>query len=195
MLWIERSLSLSFVREWLRNDDDDDETPFRYAHAEIRTEVVVICGPTRYQLYHRDAREWLRERERERERERDLHNRTWFIKWYLIIKKLPSDTGVDCQIADFNEQTKPRHATSSLSCTPLGVAQDNLFTFSGFNPRNLFLNPFGMASSVIVIHLTATVGHHPVMPDFVYISTVRDCSWLSQVVQDCPLSLADCLPG
>ena len=25
-----------------------DETSFRYAHAEIRTRVVVICGPTRY---------------------------------------------------------------------------------------------------------------------------------------------------
>ena len=24
--------------------------PFRYAHAEIRTQVVVICGPTLYQL-------------------------------------------------------------------------------------------------------------------------------------------------
>ena len=29
-----------------------DETPFRYAHTEIRTQVVVICGPTRYQLDH-----------------------------------------------------------------------------------------------------------------------------------------------
>jgi len=28
-----------------------DETPFTYAHAEIRTRMVVICGPTRYQLY------------------------------------------------------------------------------------------------------------------------------------------------
>jgi len=27
-----------------------DETPFRYAHAEFRTRVVMICGPTRYQL-------------------------------------------------------------------------------------------------------------------------------------------------
>ena len=32
-----------------------DETPFRYAHAEIRTQVVVICGPTRYQLDHGGA--------------------------------------------------------------------------------------------------------------------------------------------
>ena len=32
-----------------------DETPFRYAHAEIRTRVVVICGPTRYQLDHGGA--------------------------------------------------------------------------------------------------------------------------------------------
>ena len=27
-----------------------DETPFRYAHAEIRTQVVVICDPTCYCL-------------------------------------------------------------------------------------------------------------------------------------------------
>jgi len=33
-----------------------DETIFRYAHAEIRTRVVVICDPTRYQLYHGGAR-------------------------------------------------------------------------------------------------------------------------------------------
>ena len=32
-----------------------DETSFRYAHAEVRTKVVVICGPTRYQLDHREA--------------------------------------------------------------------------------------------------------------------------------------------
>jgi len=32
-----------------------DETPFRYAHAEIRTRVVVICGPTRNQLDHGGA--------------------------------------------------------------------------------------------------------------------------------------------
>jgi len=32
-----------------------DETPFRYADAEIRTQVVVICGPTRYQLDHGDT--------------------------------------------------------------------------------------------------------------------------------------------
>ena len=32
-----------------------DETPFRYAHAEILTPVVMICGPTRYQLDHRGA--------------------------------------------------------------------------------------------------------------------------------------------
>ena len=29
--------------------------PFRYAYAEIRTQVVVICGPTRYQLDHGGA--------------------------------------------------------------------------------------------------------------------------------------------
>ena len=29
----------------------EDETPFRYSHAEIRTQVVVICcDSTRYQL-------------------------------------------------------------------------------------------------------------------------------------------------
>ena len=27
----------------------------KYAHAEIRMQVVVICGPTPYQLYHRGA--------------------------------------------------------------------------------------------------------------------------------------------
>jgi len=32
-----------------------DETPFRYAHAEIRTQVVVICDVTRYQLDHGGA--------------------------------------------------------------------------------------------------------------------------------------------
>ena len=31
------------------------ETPFRYAHTEIRTQVVAICDPTCYQLDHRDA--------------------------------------------------------------------------------------------------------------------------------------------
>ena len=29
-----------------------NETPFRYTHAEIRTQVLVICGPMRYQLDH-----------------------------------------------------------------------------------------------------------------------------------------------
>ena len=29
-----------------------DETSFRYANAKIPTQVVVICGPTRYQLDH-----------------------------------------------------------------------------------------------------------------------------------------------
>jgi len=32
-----------------------DETPFRYAHAEIRTQMVVIYGPTRYYLDHGGA--------------------------------------------------------------------------------------------------------------------------------------------
>ena len=32
-----------------------DETPFRYAHAEIRTQMIGICGPTRYQLGHGGA--------------------------------------------------------------------------------------------------------------------------------------------
>ena len=36
-------------RQW---NEVKEETPFRYADAEIRTEVVVICGPTRYQLDH-----------------------------------------------------------------------------------------------------------------------------------------------
>ena len=38
-------------RNW---SEVEDETTFRYAHAEIRTQVVVICGPTRYQLDHGD---------------------------------------------------------------------------------------------------------------------------------------------
>ena len=29
-----------------------DETPLRYAHAKIQTQVVVICGPMCYQLDH-----------------------------------------------------------------------------------------------------------------------------------------------
>jgi len=29
-----------------------DETPFRYAHTDIRTQMVVICDLTRYQLDH-----------------------------------------------------------------------------------------------------------------------------------------------
>ena len=32
-----------------------DETPFRYAHAEIRTQVVGICDQTLYQLDQQDA--------------------------------------------------------------------------------------------------------------------------------------------
>ena len=32
-------------RQW---DEVKDETTFRHAHAEIRSRVVVICGPTRY---------------------------------------------------------------------------------------------------------------------------------------------------
>ena len=37
---------VNIQREW---NELEDETPFRYAHAEIRTQVEVICGPTRYQ--------------------------------------------------------------------------------------------------------------------------------------------------
>ena len=33
-----------------------DETPIGYAHAEFRTQVVVIRGPTRYQLHIVGAR-------------------------------------------------------------------------------------------------------------------------------------------
>ena len=32
-----------------------DETPFRCADAEVRTQVVVICDPTPYQLDHKGA--------------------------------------------------------------------------------------------------------------------------------------------
>ena len=37
-----------------------DETPSRYAHAEIRTRVIVICDPTGYQLDHEGAIELAR---------------------------------------------------------------------------------------------------------------------------------------
>jgi hypothetical protein len=36
-------------RQW---SEFRDETPFRYAHTKIQTQVVVICGPMRYQLDH-----------------------------------------------------------------------------------------------------------------------------------------------
>ena len=36
-----------------------DETPFRYAHAEIQTRVVVICGPTCDHLKHGGACGWV----------------------------------------------------------------------------------------------------------------------------------------
>ena len=32
------------------NEANKDETLFRYAHAEIRIDVVVICDPVGYQL-------------------------------------------------------------------------------------------------------------------------------------------------
>jgi len=35
-----------------KGNEVKDEIPFRYAHAEIQTRVVVICDPTRYQLDH-----------------------------------------------------------------------------------------------------------------------------------------------
>jgi len=40
----------------------NDETSFRYVHAEIQTQVVVICGQMRYQLDHGDAHWALRRR-------------------------------------------------------------------------------------------------------------------------------------
>jgi len=39
-----------------RTTSKGNEAPFRYASAEIRTQVVVICGPTRYQLDYGGAR-------------------------------------------------------------------------------------------------------------------------------------------
>jgi len=39
-----------------------DETTFRYAHAGIRTRVVVICGPARYR-YTTEAPQIIKERE------------------------------------------------------------------------------------------------------------------------------------
>ena len=38
-----------------RGSEVKDEAPFRYVHAEIRTQVVVICGSTRHQLDHGGA--------------------------------------------------------------------------------------------------------------------------------------------
>ena len=44
-------------RQW---SEVKDETPFRYAHAEVRTQIVVIYDPTRYQLdHHIGALFWL----------------------------------------------------------------------------------------------------------------------------------------
>ena len=34
----------------IANEAVKDETPLRYAHTEIRTQVVVICDPICYQL-------------------------------------------------------------------------------------------------------------------------------------------------
>ena len=36
-----------------------DETALRYAQAEIQTQVVVMCDPTHYQLYHGGAPEYI----------------------------------------------------------------------------------------------------------------------------------------
>ena len=36
-----------------------DETPFRNGHAEIRTQVIAICGPTRYQLDYGGALKYI----------------------------------------------------------------------------------------------------------------------------------------
>ena len=36
-------------------------TPFRYPHAEFRTQVIVIFGPTRYQLDRGDAHHYARD--------------------------------------------------------------------------------------------------------------------------------------
>jgi len=44
-----------------KGNEVKDETTVRYAHAEIRTQVVVICGPTRYQLDHGGANIWYKE--------------------------------------------------------------------------------------------------------------------------------------
>ena len=44
------------VRETFKGNEAKSKMKhFRYAHAEIRTQVVVICGKTRYQLDHGGA--------------------------------------------------------------------------------------------------------------------------------------------
>ena len=47
---------LMFYGHFGAHDRVKEETPFRYAQAEIRIQMVVICGPTRYQLDHGGAR-------------------------------------------------------------------------------------------------------------------------------------------
>jgi len=42
-------------RQW---SEVKDETPSRYAHAEIRTRVVLIYDPMRYQLKHGNVNQW-----------------------------------------------------------------------------------------------------------------------------------------
>ena len=37
------------------NEAKSKMKPFRYAHTKIQTQVLVICGPMRYQLDHRGA--------------------------------------------------------------------------------------------------------------------------------------------
>ena len=40
---------LKFDRE---TSKDEDETPFRYAHTDIRTQMLVYCGLMHYRLDH-----------------------------------------------------------------------------------------------------------------------------------------------
>jgi len=46
----QRSLETNFIQNNCYNNKD--ETPFGYAHTEIRTQVQVISGPPRYQIGH-----------------------------------------------------------------------------------------------------------------------------------------------
>jgi len=60
MIDVLRPLLCTWLAKWAEQPPkvmkrSKDEIPLRYAHAEIRSQVIVICGPTRYQLDHGGA--------------------------------------------------------------------------------------------------------------------------------------------